>query len=108
MAKGDRLFFFSDGLIENYHGRNISRKEGMQRLEESLVTRHGLPLAAMVEETAQSICGSNENPGDDLLHLVEPRGGAAEGRVAVDHQPVDVLQALLDEPLGRGVNGLLL
>lgn len=69
VAKGDRLFFFSDGLIENYHGKNISRKEGMRHLEEALVARHGLSLAAMVEETAQSICGSNENPGDDLLLL---------------------------------------
>lgn len=69
VAKGDRLFFFSDGLIENHHGKSVCRKEGMRYLEEELVSRHGLPLAEMVEEAAQSICRSNENPGDDLLLL---------------------------------------
>lgn len=67
--KRDRLFFFSDGLIENYHGKAVSRIEGTRYLEESLVARRNLPLPVMVEETARSICELNENPGDDLLLL---------------------------------------
>ena len=69
VAKGDRLFFYSDGLIENHHGVSVPRKEGMHILEESLIARRALPLAEMVEEAALSICGANENPGDDLLLL---------------------------------------
>ena len=69
VAKGDRLFFFSDGLIENYHANVVSRKEGMSYLVEALVSRHKLPLAEMVEEAVQDICTSNEDPGDDLLLL---------------------------------------
>jgi len=69
VSKGDRLFFFSDGLIENYHGQTISRTEGMRHLTDALVSRRGLPLADMVKEAAQAICNSDENPGDDLLIL---------------------------------------
>ncbi len=69
VTKGDRLFFFSDGLIENRHGKNISRAQGMRYLEEALTPRRDLPLAAMIEEAVHSICAPNENPGDDLLLL---------------------------------------
>ena len=69
VAKGDRLFLFSDGLIENLHVSIVPRSEGMHHLEEALIARRCLPLAAMVEETAQSICSADENPGDDMLLL---------------------------------------
>jgi len=69
VAKGDRIFFYSDGLIENFHGQVISRSEGLQHLEESLLEWRFQPLAIMIEETVQSICKSDENPGDDLLLL---------------------------------------
>jgi len=69
VAKGDRFFLYSDGLIENYHGKNVSRKEGSRHLEEALASRRDLPLPEMVEEAVQSICGSHENPGDDILLL---------------------------------------
>jgi len=69
VAGGDRLFFFSDGLIETSHGQTVPRNTGLRNLQEALLNRINLPLAEMVEDVAQSICGSHENPGDDLLLL---------------------------------------
>ena len=69
VAGGDRLFFFSDGLIETSHGQTVPRNTGLRNLQEALLNRINLPLTEMVEDVAQSICGSHENPGDDLLLL---------------------------------------
>jgi len=69
VSKGDRFFFFSDGLIENFHGLNVSRKTGLRYLGESLTTRRDLHLDKVVEEAAQSICRPGELASDDILLL---------------------------------------
>lgn len=69
VTRGDRIFFFSDGLIETLHGQPIPRREGLQRLEQALVARNDLPLPVVVSETALALCAAHENPGDDLLLL---------------------------------------
>lgn len=69
VARGDRLFFFSDGLIENYHGQKVSRAMGMQNLQRALISSRNLALTAMIDEAAYSICESHDDPGDDLLLL---------------------------------------
>jgi phosphoserine phosphatase RsbU/P len=69
VAKGDRLLFFSDGLIESYHGKAVSRGVGVRNLEESLKVKFHLPLTELVHETVLSICEPHENPGDDILLL---------------------------------------
>jgi sigma-B regulation protein RsbU (phosphoserine phosphatase) len=69
VEKGDRLFLFSDGLIENYRGEKISRQQGMHHLESSLLNKRGLSLSKMVDATAYSICGAHESAGDDLMLL---------------------------------------
>jgi sigma-B regulation protein RsbU (phosphoserine phosphatase) len=66
---GDRIFFFSDGLIETFYGQKITRAEGIRNLEKLLLSRRELTLADMVAETVQRFCAGNENPGDDILLL---------------------------------------
>ncbi|HNA89418.1 MAG TPA: fused response regulator/phosphatase [Anaerolineales bacterium] len=67
--KGDRFFLFSDGLIENYHGLNISRRAGMHYLEESIKAHRNMCLEEVVEEAVRSICLSGETASDDILLL---------------------------------------
>lgn len=69
VARGDRLFLFSDGLIENHQGQKVSRATGMQNLQAALLERRNLPLPDMVNQASSSICEPGRDPGDDLLLL---------------------------------------
>jgi phosphoserine phosphatase RsbU/P len=69
VAPGDRLFFFSDGLIETYHGEKTTRTHGMHSLQDALLERRHLSLTEMVDRAAYSICGPDEAQQDDLLLL---------------------------------------
>lgn len=69
VAKGDRLIFFSDGLIESFQGAVVTRSEGIQYLKEVVRDLVHLPLADFVRETAQLICGNDQPLLDDILLL---------------------------------------
>lgn len=69
VSKGDRLIFFSDGLIENHHGQTVSRAEGLRLLTDAVLSRSALPLADLVNGASQAICMPDEYAGDDLLML---------------------------------------
>jgi phosphoserine phosphatase RsbU/P len=69
VAAGDRLFFFSDGLIENFHGIRVARTLGIHHLQAALLERRHLSLTEMVDGAAYSICGPAEKQEDDLLLL---------------------------------------
>lgn len=61
---GDRLFLYSDGLIE----MGGSRAEGTGRLEEACRATAGLPLASAVSSIVETMCDGSE-PQDDILLL---------------------------------------
>ena len=61
---GDRLFLYTDGLIEN----GFSYEEGLQRLASACVARRTLPLSDLVPALVESVVGS-WSPEDDLLMM---------------------------------------
>jgi phosphoserine phosphatase RsbU/P len=69
VARGDRILFFSDGLIEAFHEQPVPRPVGLQHLGNAAQKLHALPLASWVEQTALSIFSADESPDDDLLLL---------------------------------------
>ena len=66
---GDRLLLFSDGLIETYQGKPITRREGLQRIMDIAAELRSVNLAEMVEQTALTICPAAEKNSDDILLL---------------------------------------
>lgn len=67
VTSGDRLFFYSDGLIEAIHGEVVSRKLGLQNLINRILQFSYLPLDQMVKEVAFSICTDSDTALDDIL-----------------------------------------
>lgn len=64
LSAGDRLFLYTDGLIEN----GASYEEGLQRLMGACLARQALPLAELVPAVVEDVMG-NSSPADDLLLL---------------------------------------
>jgi phosphoserine phosphatase RsbU/P len=62
VRRGDRLFLFSDGLIE----LNSSREEGLARLSSALMARQLEPLARQIQSVHQELL-SLQTPTDDIL-----------------------------------------
>lgn len=69
VAPGDRLIFYTDGLIEEIHGRSVQRTEGLDNLIEKVKELRGLPLNKMVEEIVAAISPAGEIVHDDILLL---------------------------------------
>ncbi len=67
VAPGDRFFFYSDGLIEAWRGQAVTRKQGMQHLQEAVVQFACLPLDEMVPQVASAVCPPGETAFDDIL-----------------------------------------
>ncbi|MEI9974030.1 MAG: PP2C family protein-serine/threonine phosphatase [Ignavibacteriota bacterium] len=70
VARGDRFFMYSDGLIESSPGGG--RREGLQRLVEACVGYRDLPLADAVQEIVKQVAGCCAT--DDLLLLAAEVG----------------------------------
>jgi len=69
VAPGDRLLFYTDGLIEEIHGQTVQRGEGLRNLIERAVELRGLPLGEMVEAIVAAISPPGEVVHDDILML---------------------------------------
>jgi sigma-B regulation protein RsbU (phosphoserine phosphatase) len=62
---GDRLFLYTDGLIE----AGCSRDCGLGRLMEACVRRRSLPLAGAVRSIVEDLAPPDAAPRDDRLLL---------------------------------------
>jgi serine phosphatase RsbU (regulator of sigma subunit) len=62
LKQGDRIFFYTDGLIET----GGSYEDGLQRLVEACVARRSLPLRELVAGAADGVM-ENLSPADDTL-----------------------------------------
>lgn len=62
LSPGDRLFLYTDGLIEN----GFSYEEGLQRMSDSCFAHRTLPLAEVVPAVIEQVM-SDLSPADDLL-----------------------------------------
>ena len=68
MQPGDRMFLYSDGLIENGVG---SHEEGIDRLAEACLKRRSLPLAELVPAVVNDITAGIPVIDDTLLLGIE-------------------------------------
>jgi len=69
VAPGDRLFIYTDGLIEGFGEEKMTREEGLARLAEACAAHRGLPLAQTVEAIHAALAGPGKPRGDDTILL---------------------------------------
>lgn len=69
VAKGDRLFLFSDGLVEREDHGMISRRAGYEVLMRACEQTRGLPIQAAVDAMIQTVFPSRDQIHDDLVLL---------------------------------------
>lgn len=69
VAPGDRLFMYTDGLIESFGGSKVTREEGLASLAQ-LCRKHGtLPLAQAVHAIHAALARPAEFREDDTILL---------------------------------------
>lgn len=64
---GDRLYLYSDGMIESSPG--ASRKAGIERMSAACSEFHDTPLAGATAKIALQLRGGGQSVADDLLML---------------------------------------
>ena len=69
VRSGDRLFIYTDGLIEGFGETKLAREEGLDRLAAVCAAHGGLPLAAAVAAIHASLVPPGAPKGDDTILL---------------------------------------
>jgi sigma-B regulation protein RsbU (phosphoserine phosphatase) len=69
VAPGDRLFIYTDGLIEGFGDEKMSREEGLERLAATCAAHRGLPAAQAVEAIHAALVPPGAPRGDDTILL---------------------------------------
>lgn len=67
VSRGDRLYLYSDGLIERSPG--AGRRAGLDRLVDGCVRRRSAPLSSAVREIVDEVRAGRPRCDDDLLLL---------------------------------------
>jgi sigma-B regulation protein RsbU (phosphoserine phosphatase) len=69
VAAGDRIFLYTDGLVERFGGERRPRAQGIESLARAcLETRH-LPISEAVAAAAGRLHGAGRVPDDDMVLL---------------------------------------
>uniref|UniRef100_I2PWT2 Serine phosphatase RsbU, regulator of sigma subunit n=1 Tax=Desulfovibrio sp. U5L TaxID=596152 RepID=I2PWT2_9BACT len=67
VAPGDRIFLYTDGLIERFGPEAKARDQGLADLAADCRATVHLPLARAVDAIAANILGARESPEDDVV-----------------------------------------
>jgi sigma-B regulation protein RsbU (phosphoserine phosphatase) len=68
-SPGDRFFLYTDGFIEGFISRKMSRDEGLTALLEACSKTLGLPVGDAVKEVRMALYPDSGDVEDDLLLL---------------------------------------
>jgi sigma-B regulation protein RsbU (phosphoserine phosphatase) len=66
---GDRLFMYTDGLIEGFGDDKMTREEGLARLAATCEAHRTLPLTQAVDAIHEALAGAGLPRGDDTILL---------------------------------------
>ena len=66
---GDRLFIYTDGLIEGFGDEKMTREEGLARLAATCEAHRTLPLTQAVDAIHAALAGAGLPRGDDTILL---------------------------------------
>lgn len=69
VTKGDRLFLFTDGLLESFQGEGRSREQGMAELAQYARDTRDLDIQAATSRITNSILENNPKKEDDIVLL---------------------------------------
>ncbi len=69
VAKGDRFFLYSDGLIEGFGEDKKTRSEGLDRLTEACQSSQGLPISDAIDHIYEEILPGEAILEDDVVLL---------------------------------------
>lgn len=69
VEEGDRLFLYTDGLIEEFGGKSRTREEGIEELKMHCADTRDLPIDEAVHEIASRLHARRSDLQDDVLLL---------------------------------------
>ncbi len=69
VQEGDRFIFYTDGLIETFSGKHMSREEGQGLLEAAGVSTAGEPCQEAVDDIVEVMFAEGRKAEDDILLL---------------------------------------
>ena len=69
VASGDRFFLLTDGLIESFTGKTLSRTAGLDTFEKTAQETREQPLQEATEEIVKRFFSHDRQPEDDILVL---------------------------------------
>jgi len=69
VQEGDRFFLYTDGLIEAFSGKHMSREEGLILLQAACVANADEPCQRTVDVIADTMFADGRKPEDDVLLL---------------------------------------
>jgi phosphoserine phosphatase RsbU/P len=67
VAPGDRIFLYTDGLVERFGPNATSRGQGVAALMENCRRTAGMPLDAAVAAITEAVLGGRHQPEDDIV-----------------------------------------
>lgn len=67
VTQRDRIYLFSDGLIEQWHGNPVPRGKGMQYLADAVATTAEQPLSVAIATIMDALHPDRTQAEDDLL-----------------------------------------
>jgi len=69
IRQGDRIFLFTDGILEIFYGKSRTREEGLSDLLSHAKETRELPIQPALDELTKRMFGKGREPEDDIILL---------------------------------------